>query len=57
MRQKKPYKTIFNVMGSIRVKNVTIANFATVIILHLIAKKIAVRMTLMKGLLPAHNGA
>ena len=47
-QQKKPYKIIFNAMGSIHVKNVTIVNFTTVIILHLIAMKIAVRMTSMK---------
>lgn len=43
-------------MGSTHVKNVTIANFVTVIILHLIAKKIAVRMTSMKDSLPARGG-
>lgn len=47
-RQKKPYKTISNAMENTHVKNVTIVNFATVIILHLIAMKIAVRMISMK---------
>ena len=56
-RQKKPYKTIFHAMENTRVKNVTIVNFATVIILHLIATKIVVRMTSMKVLSMAHNGA
>ena len=56
-RQKKPYKTISNVMANTRVKNVTIVSFATVIIPHLIVMKIVVRMTSMKDSLPAHSGA
>ena len=56
-RQKKPYKTIFNAMGSTRVKNATIANFATAKIPHLIVGKIVVRMTSMKDSFPVPSGA
>lgn len=52
----KLYKNIFNVMANTHVKNVTIANFATVIILHLIAMRIAVRMISMKVLSQVPSG-
>ena len=53
----KLYKNIFNVMVNIRVQNATIANFATVIILHSIAKKTAMQIALMKVSLLVHNGS
>lgn len=56
-RQKKPYKTIFNAMGSTRVKSVTIANFATVIIPHLIAERIVAQTTSIKDSLSVPSGA
>ena len=53
----KPYKNISNVMANTRVKSVTIANFATVIIPHLIAERIVVQTTSMKDSLPVPSGA
>ena len=53
----KLYKNIFNVMANTRVKSVTIANFATVIIPHLIAERIVAQTTSMKDSLPGHAGA
>lgn len=44
-------------MGSTRVKNATIANFATAKIPHLIVGKIVVRMTSMKDSFPVPSGA
>lgn len=51
-----PSKRVANAIGNIRVKDATIANFATVIIQHSTATRIAMQMLSARDSLLAHNG-
>ena len=53
-----PFKRVASAIGTIiRVKNATIANFATVITQHSTATRIAMQMLSVRDSLLAHNGA